>query len=159
MNKITTIAASYIGQKEKPNNSGFVDPVFESKMRRLARFYTGAPWCAFFAELVWIEAEQDATLILPSAVGTMVEASGRGNWHTTAVPGAVAVWRKFEGGNKTNQGHVAIVESVAPDGFTTIEGNTNAAGGREGDTVARKQRSYSWHNESGLRLMGFVHPN
>ena len=37
-------------------------------------------------------------------------------------------------------GHCGIVESIRDDWITTIEGNTNAAGSREGDGVYRKVR-------------------
>jgi hypothetical protein len=39
--------------------------------------------------------------------------------------------------------HIGIVHSNNGAIITTIEGNTNAAGSREGVTVARKQRSLS----------------
>ena len=40
----------------------------------------------------------------------------------------------------------------------TIEGNTNAAGSREGDQVAKKMRRYDFNNKHGLCLEGFVYP-
>lgn len=158
MNEIVRIARSYIGQMEVGSNRGFKDPVFEKKMRS-AGFYTGAPWCAIFAELCYREAGDDThKLITPSAVLTMKAASTAGNWHLDAVPGAIAIWRTFHKGQPLSTGHVAIVTTVGAGGFGTVEGNTNAVGGREGNTVAEKERSYSWDRTDGLRLMGFVHP-
>ena len=54
---IKQIAESYIGQKEKRGNMGFIDEAFDKKMRGVG-FYDGAPWCGFFAMLVWKEANQ-----------------------------------------------------------------------------------------------------
>lgn len=36
--------------------------------------------------------------------------------------------------------HIGIVESAQGNSFTSIEGNTNSAGSREGVEVARKNR-------------------
>ena len=41
------------------------------------------------------------------------------------------------------QGHTGIVVAVDATGFHTIEGNTNAAGSREGDGVYRKLHKWS----------------
>lgn len=59
------------------------------------------------------------------------------------------------------KGHIGIVATVSPNGghFTAIEGNTNEAGGREGDCVAEKTRRIEWLSRpSGLNLLGFVRP-
>ena len=41
----------------------------------------------------------------------------------------------------------------------TIEGNTNARGGREGYTVAEKKRKIDFKKNHGLRMLGFIKPN
>jgi hypothetical protein len=53
-------------------------------------------------------------------------------------------------------GHCGIVEMVTPDGDTivTIEGNTNAAGSREGDRVAR--HTWKWRDGRRGKLIGFA---
>lgn len=44
--------------------------------------------------------------------------------------------------NGKNGGHIGFVTAVRPNGlFTTIEGNTNAAGSRDGDGVYDRVRS------------------
>jgi hypothetical protein len=40
----------------------------------------------------------------------------------------------------------------------TIEGNTNDKGGREGYTVASKNRLIDFTNDNGLRMLGFIKP-
>lgn len=159
MNKIVQIAESYIGQEEKINNSGFKNGWFERLMRSVG-FYTGAPWCAFFAKLVWKEAGIDNRLISGSARQTMLNATKSGNWHTHAVEGAIAIWIMFENGKPKRNGHMGIVSLTHSyiDYFETIEGNTSKKGSIEGTVVGRNDRRYNWSDKDGLRLMGFIHP-
>ncbi|MFM7853813.1 MAG: CHAP domain-containing protein [Flammeovirgaceae bacterium] len=161
---IVEIARSYLGQMEKHNNSGFVDGIFEKKMQNVG-FYKSAPWCGFFCRLIWTEAglsithmlnKRKRTIVTSSAVKSMKAASECGRWSATPEIGSVAVWRTFKKGVPQSTGHMAVVIGVNADSFQTIEGNTNANGGREGNTVAEKLRSYSWYREDGLRLMGFI---
>jgi hypothetical protein len=84
--------------------------------------------------------------------------------------GALAMWDKAEHNQRRTAptlasvfvlakgkglGHVGIVEQIHGDGrVTTIEGNTNAEGSREGDSVAR----HTWNPNDGKRgwLVGFL---
>jgi len=164
MSKIVEVARSFLGQMEKPANSGFVDPVFEKKMQGVG-FYKSAPWCGFLCRLVWTEAGQSLfhdlngrkrAIVTSSAVKSMKAASQCERWEAVPQIGSVAIWRNFVNGVPQSTGHMGIVVAVSADSFTTVEGNTNAAGGREGNTVAEKIRSYSWNRKDGLRLMGFI---
>lgn len=159
--EIIRIAKSYLGQDEKPGNKGFLDAEFEKKMKAVG-FYTGAPWCGFFARLVWKEAGEDVTLILPSSYQMIEKASKAGNWHAYPVPGAVVVWATFVNGKRQKTGHIGIVTEVLNEvDYNTTEGNTTDKGGREGITVAERFRHLTpdkWKTENGLRLMGFIHP-
>lgn len=166
MTNIVEIARSYIGQKEEPGNSGFVDPDFEAKMQKVG-FYKSAPWCGFFCRLIWTEAglsleamsgKRKRIIVTASAVRSMKAASDCGRWSATPEIGSIAIWRNFKNGVPQSTGHMGIVVDVGADSFTTIEGNTNANGGREGNTVAEKLRSFSWYRKDGLRLMGFISP-
>jgi hypothetical protein len=62
----------------------------------------------------------------------------------------------MKNGKPQTTGHVAVVVDVDKIGFTTVEGNTNASGGREGIEVALKKRSYKFYEPNGLQLMGFI---
>lgn len=162
MNKISEIAKSYIGQKEITGNKGFINKDFESKMKGVG-FYTGAPWCGFFAELVWKEAGQSLALLSSSSKTIIDKASKSGNWHTTPVEGAVIVFAHFSNGRRSWQGHIGVVTYVNANGidYSTVEGNTTDKGGREGIVVAIRNRHLTadkWSINNGLRLMGFVHP-
>lgn len=68
-------------------------------------------------------------------------------------PGDVFV---LDTGDPGGFGHVGIVESCSPAGdtVTTIEGNTNDAGSREGNAVAR----HTWKPKDGHRgaLVGYL---
>lgn len=170
MNKIVEIAQSYLGQREITGNKGFIDKVFEKKMRGVG-FYTGAAWCLFFARLVWKESGQSLTytdkngkehdLITPSALGTMRAADAADNWHVEPVVGAIAIFRMFKGGNPLQTGHGCVVTSVGDGIYSTTDGNTTDKGGRDGVLVAIRNRhlnAESWTKDDGLRLMGFVYP-
>ena len=161
---IIVIAKSYLGQKEKPNNSGFLDPGFEAKMRAQG-WRPGYAWCAIFTRLVWIEAYQQlepakvsvlAKLFSPGVLATYNQFKTAGKTVTTPQPGDVVIFRH----GRTVNGHAGIVIEVGPGNrITTIEGNTNAEGGREGDRVAVKSRKLNQpFQEHGLNLVGFVRP-
>ena len=160
MNKIKEIAEKYIGQKEITGNRGFLDPLFETKMRSVG-FYTGAPWCLFFVKLVWHEAGQNHSRVSSSSVQTMKMASKDKNWHTVPVVGAIAIFRMFKNGEPTSQGHGCIVTEIGKGIYTTVDGNTSDKNQREGIMVAIRNRhlnAESWNKNNGLRLMGFVYP-
>lgn len=163
---IVSIAKSYIGKTEKPNNSGFNDAEFQAKMEAVG-WKKGLAWCAYFSELVWKEAYQkDNSKVLPvvlklfsgSALQTYNNFKVSKDFIVNQEPviGALAIWRH---GN-TALGHVAIVSEMPQNGkFKTIEGNTNDKGGREGYIVAEKTRSLNFTvNPNDLYLLGFVHP-
>ena len=60
-------------------------------------------------------------------------------WSRAQDPAAAAAARK----GSWCQGHTGIVVAVDDIGWHTIEGNTNAAGSREGDGVYRKTHKWS----------------
>lgn len=169
--EIVKVAKSYVGQREKRNNAGFLDPEFERKMRAIG-FQTGHPWCMYFPELVWIEAYEKFN---PEAIPFLKEFfSGsvmrtRNNFRSEKAqklgfryvtsnpePGDLVIW---ENARNSAQGHGGIYEiSSGSQFFKSIEGNTNAAGGREGEVVARKNRSSAINRGNSLILRGFIKP-
>lgn len=162
--KVISTAQTYVGKTEKPGNSGFTDAAFEAKMKAVG-FQTGQSWCAYFAELVWKEAfgkdhplfASIDKLFSASAVATAANFKNYTLFKTGMVPkpGAVVIWRHGTGW----QGHAGIVESVGNGSFNSIEGNTNAAGGREGIEVARKTRKHpDVFKPAGLNLVTFIYP-
>lgn len=169
--EIVKVAKSYVGQREKRNNAGFQDPEFEKKMRAIG-FQTGHPWCAYFVELVWTEAY---SIINSQALPHLKEffsgsvMTTRNNFRSEKAqkfgyryvtvnpePGDLVVWQSSR---NAGQGHIGIYETNAGSQFfKSIEGNTNAAGGREGEVVARKNRSSAINRGTSLILRGFIKP-
>lgn len=165
VNRIIEIARSYLGKLELKGNSGFGDTVFEQQMKNVG-WYKGAPWCAFFTKLVYKEAyggHQSFKSIVNSccsggALQTLHNHENNGTFPVgeTPKPGAIVIWRMGRG----TTGHAGIVINVdhAKNTMTTIEGNTNASGSREGDRVAQKLRTITRNfNEKGLNVAGYIY--
>lgn len=161
--KVLATAKKYIGQHEKKNNSGFLDQTFEKQMKSVG-WNNGQSWCAYFAELAWKEAfighqlfSSLDKLFSPSATATFANFKGSSLFKTGTTPklGALVVWRNGNGW----QGHIGIVsEVVSETTFKAIEGNTNAAGGREGVAVLTKTRKLGEpFKAKGLNIIGFVY--
>jgi hypothetical protein len=154
---ISEVAISYIGQTEKPKNSGFVTASFEDKMKSVG-WGNGMPWCAFFCKLVAIEAkpeekEEFMKLFSGMAILTFNNFKAVGKTFQTPQVNDLIVWQH----GKTAQGHIAVVSSLDKKGVITIEGNTNDLGGREGYIVAQKNRKINLpFNPKGLNLLGFI---
>lgn len=163
--EIVKIAKKYLGEHEKPSNSGFLDSTFEKKMVAVG-WQKSQAWCSYFAELVWKEAYLEYNthyllqldkLFSASATSTYQKFDVDPLWEVSKVPvkGAIAVWRH----GVSWQGHIGIVIDVINDSIQTIEGNTNAAGGREGVEVAEKTRKIDYSISSDkLNLIGFIIP-
>ena len=164
-NKIAEIAKGYIGKTETPNNSGFTDKKFETKMTEVG-WNKSLAWCSFFCELVWNEACSDINLrakikklFSGSATTTYKNFELDKTFKVGQIPtvGAVAIWRHGSGW----QGHAAIVtEIVSKTEFKSVEGNTNDKGGREGYIVALKTRkTNNPFSEKSLNIVGFIYPS
>jgi len=162
--KIVLIAKSYIGQKEKPNNSGFIDANFEKKQKAVG-WVNGHAWCAYTAELIWKEA---FTAIKPEAVPLLDKYFSGSTIQTfknfkkspefpvrpTPKLGSVAIWQHGTG----TTGHAGIVTSFNEKTFKCVEGNTSEAGSREGTIVRENTRELiKPYSAKGLNLLGFIH--
>lgn len=175
---IIGVAQSYVGQHEVPGNLGFQDKTFEKKMTEVGWRKTQA-WCCYFSELVYKEAFAAAGydgMVQPNMFDTLdklFSASTQKTYNNfkangtpynftvsdTPQPGDLVIWKDRD---NSAQGHVGIVTSgLSEDGktFSTIEGNTNEKGGREGLVVAAKDRNYTFSKTPSLVLRGFVHYN
>ena len=168
--KAIDISRVFIGEKEKRGNAGFFNPKLQLIMTE-AGHRAGEAWCCYFCEAVFCEAAQQAgheerekelrKLFSANCVQTFRNfvKSGKYKVSKTPIAGALVIFQKMKQGLPTSSGHAAIVEDVAPGGdtthFTTIEGNTNSSGSREGDSVQRKKRSTK-PMINGLSVLGFV---
>lgn len=144
------IALTQLGVKEQPpgSNSG---PEVSGYLFAVG-LNPGYAWCAAFVYWCFLKAAESLAIENPlcKTAGVLMhwnQAKGRGARLITRAqaltnpaliqPGQVMVM-DFGGG----KGHTGIVESVDAKTLTVtcIEGNTNAAGSREGIEVARKTR-------------------
>lgn len=164
MNKAVEVALKYIGEKELPNNMFDPNDDFGKKMKAVGH-QDGNAWCALFAELVFKEAYPEKfkefdKLFSASAVQTYK------NFEAAAYPinnlphvGNLVIWQLMKDGKPQWQGHAGIVHSLKEGSsweFKSIEGNTNEAGGREGVTVALKDRKTLASVWEGLKVLGFI---
>jgi surface antigen len=171
--EIVSTARKYVGIKEVKGNMGWKSENLPNLAEYLEKamkehgFSYGQAWCAYFGEHIWAEVYDKVGLAREidkyfsgSARRTLKKFSNADGWQTGQVPlvGAIAVWKRVRNGEDTSQGHVGIVVEVHDDYMITVEGNTNAAGSREGDQVAEKRRKYNFNTHHGLALEGFVYP-
>jgi hypothetical protein len=166
---IVQVATAYLGQKEKPGNSGFQDSAFEKKMKAIG-FVSGSAWCAFFAKLVWMESfglakpfewVKVSPFLNPSAVATYknFKSGSPARLSSTPKPGDLIVWQNYKNGVAHWTGHIGIVIEVNGEQLITIEGNSNSQGGREGIEVSKqKRKSTPVKVSNGLVLLGFISP-
>jgi hypothetical protein len=156
------VAAKYIGQTEKPGNSGFNDAEFEKRMRA-AGFQTGQAWCAYFCELVFKETYPTKFAELDKLFSGSTIQTFR-NFRDAAylignVPqvDALVIWQSYKAGKPQATGHAGIVSKmVSTWEFESIEGNTSDAKSREGYIVARHQRKVLADVKDGLKVLGFI---
>ena len=133
---------------------------------KLVGWQKGHAWCSYFAELVYRKAYSEVDpsqidaigqLFSPMAVDTFrrFKATGHPVSDKPSV-GDVVIWKHGNGPS----GHAGIVIAVGPgNAFTTVEGNTNAHGGREGEQVAVKPRKTGQpFGVESLNLVGFIRP-
>lgn len=158
--KIIDTAKKYLGQKEQGNNA-FSDANELGKKLHAAGQRDGEAWCAYFGEAMCNEAYPEkgmdiAKLFSASAVSTFKNLVAAG-LPVTAVPrlGAIVIWQRYEAGKPGWQGHLGIVSKVNGSMFSSIEGNSNAAGSRDSDSVVENSRSL-YYKDTGLNVMGFI---
>lgn len=162
MHKLVEIAKKDIGKKEKPGNTGFFDADLQRRMTDVG-WQNGWAWCAGIQE-AWVweaypeRIEEIKGLFVPSAVNTFRNLTRAGFKHSMIpTEGALVYWQRMQDGNPLWTGHAGVVSRVvSPTEFYSIEGNTNAAGSREGDSVQEKHRFIAPLVHDGLRVIGFV---
>ena|SRR5688572_23979239 len=156
------VAKKDLGKKEKPGNTGFEDKELEKSMKAVG-WNPGWAWCSSIQEK-WIwEAfphlkEVVQGYFVPSAVATFRNLKNAG-YPVSMKPtvGALVYWQRMQDGNAQWQGHAGIVSRVVSDTeFYSIEGNTNSAGSREGDSVQEKHRFVRSDVQNGLKVIGFI---
>lgn len=129
--RLLNIARAELGTEERGDN-----------LTKYGEWYglNGNPWCAMF--ISWVAWKGKALSIIPKHAYTPAGADyfkGLGRWGNTPHVGDIVY---FDTAGLGRISHVGIVEKVFDDGsFYSIEGNTNAAGSREGTVVRRQKRT------------------
>lgn len=132
--KVVTVAQSQIGNSEQPHGSNR-GPEVDLYLASVGINFAAA-WCAAF--VYWCH-QQAGISGVPKTGGVLdMWNKAADNRVTQPQPGDVVIF-DYGGG----KGHTGIVEAVSGDTLTTIEGNTNDDGSREGYEVARRTRSAS----------------
>lgn len=110
------------------------------------------PWCAI--SLSWAAFVSGCNKVIPKHAATWMGAEwfqDRGLWHETPKVGAIVYYDTAGLGRIS---HVGCVDAIFSDGsWTAIEGNTNAAGSREGKVIRRQKR-----RTVGTSRGGFAYP-
>lgn len=164
---IVSEANKYVSEKEKLNNSGFLNAQLEKDMRSVG-WTTGASWCVYFTKLMWKKGlsikfpkhwKLAEKLIVGNSQDTwdnfQKDTSGKFELSKNPKAGSIAIWQDYENNIGIRSGHAGIVEKYSSTNFNTIEGNTNNAGGSNGDGVYKKIRTYNF-NSGNRRLRGFI---
>lgn len=137
--KLVSIAESYVGVREATDhNDGPQVQAFLAATGLKGDY----PWCAAFQATVFKQAGVKAPLsaYCPDWFkSNVVYSRNRKSITPYAFYPAQVFGLYFE--SKQRVAHVGMLVSETKTSYSTIEGNTNAAGSREGDGVYRKLRS------------------
>lgn len=129
--KVVAVAQSQLGVSEQPPGSN-KGPQVDQYLAAVG-IHQPAAWCAAFA--VWCH--KQAGVSIPATGGVLdLWNKSPDNRVKTPQPGDLFIQDHGKG-----TGHTGFIESVNGDTLTTIEGNTNDDGSREGYEVARRTRS------------------
>ena len=166
-NRVISYARTFIGDvQEVGNNAGFTDEQFEKLMKEYGDFRSGDPWCMSFVKMVWNKKTKGKykqlldKLMNPSTQSTFEnfqkDTSGKFIVSKTPKRGSIMILQSYKNGVPQYKGHAGIVTAVRKDGYSTIEGNSNDDGSRNGYTVARQDRKFVWSGSNNMRIRGFI---
>jgi hypothetical protein len=164
--RASAFARKWIGISEKGFNSAFSNDVFQAMLKNVG-WKGGEAWCMYFAKAVHYESypkdrEQINILMNGSTMRSWQnvknDKSGTYRIITSGSPklGDIAIWTNT---TNTSKGHAGVVIKSTGENFTTVEGNTNAGGSSEGDSVMVKERPLKYNQQipnSSLKLLGFI---
>lgn len=163
------IAKKYVGQKEIPGNKGWKDPEYQKRLEAVG-WSSGESWCVYAQEDIFKQAFPEKfneldRLFSANAVKTFENLKSAGyEISPVPVPGALVIWQRMKDGKPDyivgnwKKGHAGLVGENVIDNwiFDCYEGNSNAAGSRNGDTFTYKTRKHLKTVRNGLKILGFV---
>ena len=145
MKRLADIAEKYIGTEESPRGSNCGPVVNKFKAATTLDPKGDWPWCAAFVSFCvqkLVKESDTESIDAPPLLAAAYSFEGWGKKNNalvftpketkyTPTRGDIVIF---------NFSHVGIVTGKESAMYSTVEGNTNAAGGREGYQVARKMR-------------------
>lgn len=172
---IIALATDFVGLVETQQNARWDHPStgwrdsdkevwLRTWMRKVPGWTPGAPYCAAFAGAI-----PAAVLYAAGLSMNTLKLGWFDGWTAHCVtnyntfrdlgrisdsPKPGALWLARHG--NTSRGHAGIVASMSGGVMTTIEGNTDDAGTREGDGIFLK--TLPLRGRGKLRTLGFVNP-
>lgn len=159
--RVIQIAKSYLGEKEKSGNQGFVNASIEKKMIADG-WKNGEPWCCYAMEMIYEDAypeyEKEFDRLFSGHCITTLKNFKAAGYIISSKPvlGSLMVMQQFKNNVSTTNGHIGLVcEILLDDKWKSIEGNTNSNGSREGDSFQEKTRS-PFYLRTGKRVIGFI---
>lgn len=171
------VANGFVGEKELPNNGGFVNP-WMTQVMTACGFVKGYSWCMITVEAIyrlaigklrrdngklyqslWDEATGKINPSTQLTYNNFVKGakhfatlSVRQARYTDLNVGDIVI---FVQPKNTGFGHAGVVVAVYADSFLSVEGNTNSNGSANGDGVYLKTRTIE-ANGQGLDVRGFI---
>ena len=151
--KLAEIAGLYLGVKETGNNlagsSKTLLDIFKADNLAPNGRTDGYPWCAAFVSFCVQQLQRQSYFF--DGLNPPREASVSRFLNSWAKSSGCVIFQNNNAALTPRAGdivvftfsHIGIVEGVSGGVVTTIEGNTNSAGSREGNIVARKKRTPS----------------
>jgi hypothetical protein len=142
------LARKEIGVREVGNNGGKRVLEYQASDTLKGGYY---PWCASFTAFEKRETTRETGIAIPWSYSAScdviwADAKARGLIVPRPTPGCDFLVRaKLKNGNYSNSDaiHTGIVATVSGNSFTTIEGNSNSDGSREGNAVVSNSRPLS----------------
>lgn len=138
--KAIEIATSQVGQTDHPLHSHWGHPVQDYLAS--VDFHVPAAWCMAFVYWSFMRAASELGIENPlvATAGVLYAWQHADAVHKIEAAPQVGDIFIMDFGN--DEGHTGIIAGISQDGFTltTIEGNTNDTGAREGFEVLKKVR-------------------
>lgn len=150
-------ALATVGTRETARNSG---PEIDAWLANV-HAKPGDAWCMAWAWSMYQLACDECRLpnMVPRTAGSLRcwQLAGDVYKQHDPTPGSVVVFAHLDrDGEQDGFGHVGIVTAVNGAEVTTCEGNTNAAGSRNGDCVAEHTWNWKRGQRGNLALVGFL---
>lgn len=166
---IVKVATNDIGIEEITPNQGWYNKPYEDFMLRVLHYKLGHPWCVYAAVKSWLHAVKDFDSLVVTEVLSVFDPLAQafynkirfGNFKYLSVQqepiiGGIAIWAYYNNNKASYTGHAALVVGIEESFLTTIDGNTNLGGHREGTVIAKKTRNILNKPENGLRYKGCI---